>query len=414
MTIPSVCHIITKLELGGAQQNTLFTVSHLDRKRYRPMLVSGESGILDREAQDLLGEHFYRVPYLVREISPLKDLLAIRDLTRLLNRLKPLIVHTHSSKAGIIGRLAARLAGVPIIIHTIHGFGFTPYQQSLHRWMLVAAERWIGRVTTRFFAVSEANRLEGVKRRLFQGDQCAIVRSGVDLAAIQRMAIDTRAKKRELGFDTAQLLVGMIAPMKKQKAPLDFIRAAALIRATRPDVRFVFIGDGDLRPAVEAEASRLGLSESLQLPGWRRDALEILRCLDVFVLTSLWEGLPRVYVEARASGIPVVGTRVDGAEEVIRDGEHGYLLDPGDVSGMADRVLRLLNDVQLRNAMGQRAATGIPVEFDIHHMVSLQEQEYERLLASLPDDSRQGRLTTVPVPNSKDREAMAGVKKGRQ
>ena len=188
MTIPSVCHIITKLELGGAQQNTLFTVSHLDRKRYRPMLVSGESGILDREAQGLLGEHFYRVPYLVREISPLKDLLATRDLARLLNRLKPLIVHTHSSKAGIIGRLAARLAGVPIVIHTIHGFGFTRYQQPLHRWMLVAAERLIGRITTRFFAVSEANRLEGVERGFFQSDRCAIIRSGVDLTTIRRMA----------------------------------------------------------------------------------------------------------------------------------------------------------------------------------------------------------------------------------
>lgn len=414
MTIPSVCHIITKLELGGAQQNTLFTVSHLDRKRYRPMLVSGESGILDREAQGLLGEHFYRVPSLVREISPLKDLLAIRDLTRLLNRLKPLIVHTHSSKAGIIGRLAAWLAGVPIVIHTIHGFGFTRYQQPLHRWMLVVAEQLIGRVTTRFFAVSEANRLEGVARRLFQSDQCAIIRSGVDLTTIRRMAIDTRAKKRELGFDPAQSLVGMIAPMKQQKAPLDFIRAAALVRATRPDVGFVFIGDGDLRPTVEAEASRLGLNESLQLLGWRRDALEILRCLDVFVLTSLWEGLPRVYLEARASGIPVVGTRVDGAEEVIRDGEHGYLVEPGNVSGIADRALKLLNDVNLRVVIGQRAATGIPVEFDIHHMVSLQEQEYERLLAALPDDMRPVRATTVPVRNSMDSEAMAVVRKGQQ
>ena len=217
------------------------------------MLVSGESGMLDKEAQSLLGECFHRVPHLVREISPLKDLLAIRDLTRLLARLKPLIVHTHSSKAGIIGRLAARLAGVPIVIHTIHGYGFTRYQRPLHRWMLVMAERLIGRVTTRFFAVSEANRLEGVARRLFQRDQCAIIRSGVDLMAIRRMAIDPRAKKRQLGFDAGRSLVGMIAPMKKQKSPLDFIRAAALVHATRPDVGFVFIGDGDLRPTVEAE-----------------------------------------------------------------------------------------------------------------------------------------------------------------
>lgn len=371
------------------------------------MLVSGESGILDREAQGLLGEHFYRVPSLVREISPLKDVLALRDLTRLLNRLKPHIVHTHSSKAGIIGRLAARLAGVPIVIHTIHGFGFTRYQQTLHRWMLVTVERLIGRVTTRFFAVSEANRLEGVARRVFESDRCVIIRSGVDLTTIRHMAVDTRAKKRALGFDPVRSLVGMIAPMKMQKAPLDFIRAAALVHATRPDVGFVFIGDGDLRPTVEKEVSRLGLNDSLQLLGWRRDALEILRCLDVFVLTSLWEGLPRVYLEARASGIPVVGTRVDGAEEVIRDGDHGYLVEPGNVSGIADRVLKLLNNANLRVAIAQRAATGIPEEFDIHHMVSQQEQEYERLLAALPHNMRPVRPTALPM----DGEEMTAIQK---
>jgi glycosyltransferase involved in cell wall biosynthesis len=299
----------------------------------------------------------------------------------LLGRLKPTIVHTHSSKAGIIGRLAAWAAGIPIVVHSIHGYGFTPYQHPFHRWLLIAAERLTARVTTRFFAVSTANRAQGIAHRLFSEDRCVVIRSGIDLNAIRSAAVDTDAKKRELGFEPGQPLIGMVAPMKPQKAPLDFIRAAALVHAAHPNVGIVLVGDGELRPVVEAEAHRLGFGPNLRLLGWRRDVPEILHCLAVFVLTSLWEGLPRVYLEALAAGVPVVGTRVDGAEEVISDGENGYLLDPGDVAGLAKRVLTLLGDCDLRAVMGRRAAAGLSEEFDIYEMVRQQEREYDRLIA---------------------------------
>lgn len=381
MIIPSVCHIITKLELGGAQQNTLFTVSHLDKKRFRVFLVSGEAGLLDEEAKALMGDDFHRLSELGRELHLFRDIKAFFALKRFLGRLKPTIVHTHSSKAGIIGRLAAWAAGIPIVVHSIHGYGFTRYQHPLQRGLLIAAERLAARVTTRFFAVSAANRVQGIAQRLFSEDRCVVIRSGIDVNAVRNTEVDTDAKKRELGFDPTQLLIGMVAPMKPQKAPLDFIRAAALVHATHPNVGIVLVGDGELRPVVEAEAHRLGLGPNLRLLGWRRDVPEILHCLDVFVLTSLWEGLPRVYLEALAAGVPIVGTRVDGAEEVIRDGENGYLLDPGDVAGTAERVLRLLGDRDLRAVMGQRAAAGLSGEFDIYEMVRQQEQEYDRLIA---------------------------------
>jgi glycosyltransferase involved in cell wall biosynthesis len=381
VTIPSVCHIITKLELGGAQQNTLFTVSHLDKTRFLVSLVSGEAGILDGEAKALLGDDFHRLPELAREIHLVRDITAFFALKRLLGRLKPTIVHTHSSKAGIIGRLAAWAAGIPIVVHSIHGYGFTPYQHPFHRWLLIAAERLTARVTTRFFAVSTANRAQGIAHRLFSEDRCVVIRSGIDLNAIRSAAVDTDAKKRELGFEPGQPLIGMVAPMKPQKAPLDFIRAAALVHAAHPNVGIVLVGDGELRPVVEAEAHRLGFGPNLRLLGWRRDVPEILHCLAVFVLTSLWEGLPRVYLEALAAGVPVVGTRVDGAEEVISDGENGYLLDPGDVAGLAKRVLTLLGDCDLRAVMGRRAAAGLSEEFDIYEMVRQQEREYDRLIA---------------------------------
>lgn len=379
MTPVPVAHIITKLELGGAQQNTLFTVAHLDPARFRSVLITGEPGLLDEEARALPGVACYQIPSMVRLIRPVADLRALLALTALLKRLKPAIVHTHSSKAGILGRLAAWWAGVPIIIHSIHGFGFTQYQHPSVRRTLIALECIVARLTTRFFAVSEANRRVGIELGLFHPDRCAVIRSGVDLAAIRQTRVDVPAKKRELGLAPDRPVVGMVAPLKPQKAPLDFVRMAALVHQVRPDVGFVLAGDGELRGVVDAEVHRLGLSGACRLAGWRRDIAEIMGCLDVFVLTSLWEGLPRVYLEALAGGVPVVGTRVDGAAEVIQEGINGYLVEPGDVRGLADRVLALLADPERAARMG-RNGESLPKEFDIHEMVRRQEREYEHLL----------------------------------
>lgn len=378
----AVCHIITKLELGGAQQNTLFTVAHLDPARFRSILITGEPGLLDDDARTLPGVEFHQVPSLVREIRPLADLRALLALALLLRRLKPAIVHTHSSKAGILGRLAARLAGVPVVIHSIHGFGFTRDQSAPVRRALIALECLAAKITTRFFAVSEANRQLGVALGLFPGSRCTVIRSGVDVAAIRKTGVDTTAKKRELGLEPGRPVVGMVAPMKPQKAPLDFVRMAARVARKKPETQFLYVGDGELREAMEAEITRLDLVKSFRLAGWRRDVPALMRCLDVFVLTSLWEGLPRVYLEALASGVPVVGTRVDGAAEVIRDGVNGYLLAPGDVQGMAERVLTLLANPTLAADMGRRGES-LPPEFDIHDMMRRQEEEYARLLAGI-------------------------------
>ncbi len=369
-----VAHLITKLELGGAQQNTLFTVAHLDRSRFRPILITGEPGLLDREASSLPGVAFHQVPSLVRPIKPLADLLALVTLTLLLARLKPTIVHTHSSKAGILGRLAAKLAGVPIILHSIHGFGFTPAHRPVAQRFLVALERLAAKVTTGFISVSDANRRQGLALGLFAEDRCTVIRSGIDRELFQKTQVDRPAKRRELGLDPDRPVVGMVAPFKPQKAPLDFVRMAALVHGARPDAQFLLVGDGELRGAIEAEIARCGLSGVVHLAGWRRDIPEVMHCLDVLALTSRWEGLPRVYLEALACGVPVVGTAVDGAAEVVQDGVNGYLVDPGDVRGLAERVLSLLNRPEQAARMGQ-AGRSLPAEFDIHEMVRQQERE---------------------------------------
>ena len=375
----TVCHIITKLELGGAQRNTLFTVAHLNPAKYRRILISGEPGILDEDARALPGVEWHQEPSLIRDVNPFKDSRALWTLTKLLKQLRPTIVHTHSSKAGILGRLAAGYAEVPIVVHSIHGYGFTRYQSLLHRHVLLWAERMASRRTTRWFAVSEANRREGIAVRLFTPDQCVVIRSGVDLEAIRQTRVDVPNKKRELGLDPLRPVVGTVAALKPQKAPLDFVRMAARVHHVRPDIQFVMVGDGELRDAVESEGKRCGLSSVLHLLGCRRDVAEVLRCLDVFSLTSLWEGLPRVYLEALASGVPIVGTRVDGAEEVIREGVNGYLLDPGDVEGLASRVLHVLAN---KGKMFQKEGSLLGKEFDIWEMVRRQEREYEQLITA--------------------------------
>lgn len=391
----TICHIITSLELGGAQQNTVFTVSHLDASRFRAVLITGEPGMLDQDAKALPGVDFYQVPTMVRLLRPWRDLRALVSLTMLLRTLRPAIVHTHSSKAGVLGRLAAWFAGVPIIIHTVHGFGFTRYQPPLLRHLLLSAERIVARLTTRFFAVSEANRRQGVAAGLFPADRCTVIRSGVDLAAFRQTRVDAHQKKRELGLEPTGPVVGMIAPFKPQKAPVDFVRVADLVHRSRPDVQFLLVGDGELRGAVEAERAERGLVTVLRLAGWRRDIPGILRCLEVLVLTSLWEGLPRVYLEALASGVPVVGTRVDGAAEVVRDGVTGFLTEPGDVRALAERVLHVLAHPEEAKRMG-RNGQALPSEFDIHEMVRQQEREYDTLLATVPKKREDGVPCTFP------------------
>lgn len=377
-----VAHIITKLELGGAQQVALFTVAQLNRARFAPILITGEPGLLDEEAGAIAGLELYRIPSLVRPIRPWSDLTALYRLTRLLSRLRPTIVQTHSSKAGLLGRWAARLAGVPIILHYVHGYGFTPAQQLWLRRLLIWAERRTGRITTKILTASSVNLRQGVELGLFTDDQAMWLPPGVDLEAIRRRRVDVARKRQELGLESPCPLVGMVAPFKPQKAPVDFIRMAAAIHQQRPDVRFLLVGDGELRRAVTDEIHRTGLTDRVLLTGWRRDVLDLLRCLDVFVLTSRWEGLPRVYLEALTSGVPVVGTKVDGAPDVIHDGVNGFLVEPGDVLRLAERVLWLLSHPVHAKQMGLRG-THLSIQFDCHEMVRRQEQMYEQLLADL-------------------------------
>ncbi len=380
----TICHIVTKLELGGAQFTTLFTVAHLDRVRFRPILITGEPGLLDDEARKLEGVEFYQVPSLVRLIRPCQDLRAFVELTRLLKSLRPAIVHTHSSKAGILGRWAAWLAGVPIIIHTIHGYGITPAQPRWLQFLLIGLERLTGLITTRWILVSEADAVKGLRWKLFRQGAFMVIRPGADTRVFQgsRLPIsDTGEFRAECGVGSEHLLVGTVAPLKPQKAPQDFVAVAARVCAQVSAARFVWVGDGELRPGVEAAIRRAGLEGRIRLAGWRRDIPDVMRAMDVFLLTSHWEGLPQVLLQARANCVPIVATRAGGSAEAFVEGKHGWLCDPGDIEALAAQVIRLLMDSAERERM-RRNGGHIPNEFNKWAALRKREQLYAMLLAA--------------------------------
>lgn len=378
-----VCHIITKLELGGAQKITLRTVAHLDRSKFAPVLIAGgESAELDDDAANLAGVELYRVPALARAIRPWQDLKALLQLIRLLRKIRPAIVHTHSSKAGILGRWAARFSRIPVFVHSVHGFGFTPDQHPLLRHSLIGLERWTSAFTAWVFTDSESNRRQGIQLGVLSADRSSMLPPGIDLRAIRALQVDREKKRRALGLDPLKPTVGMVAPFKPQKSPVDFVRVAASVYRNRPDAQFVMVGDGELRGPVEGEIRRLGLNDAVTLTGWRRDVPEIMKCLDVLLMTSRWEGLPRVYLEASCCGVPIVGTAVDGAAEAVIEGTNGFLRKPGDIEGLAENVLWLLNHPAEARDMGKKGMD-LSHRFDCYEVVREQERRYEALLSGI-------------------------------
>ncbi len=383
MSTVKVIHIITKLELGGAQQNTLFTVSHLNAEKFQTFLIAGKGGELFEKAQTL--KNVFVAPDLIRQIRLIRDIKALVQLTGIIKKIKqltpksaPLIVHTHSSKAGILGRWAAKFSGVPIIIHSIHGFGFNDYQHFLVRNFFILLEKITARITTTFIAVSRANIEQGERLGIISRTNTRLIRSGIDIAGFQASDQTESSVKASLGIPVGAPVVSMIACLKPQKAPLDFIRACQQIRNQIPDAHFLLVGDGILRSAAQKEVAQRSMQECFHFLGWRTDIPAIMQATTVLALTSLWEGLPKVLPQAMAAGIPIVATKVDGSPEAVKDGFNGFLVNPGDIQGIAEKVTFLLQNPRHALEMGKKGNQNVG-EFDIHHMVKAQEELYDEL-----------------------------------
>jgi len=383
---PKVFHIITKLELGGAQKVTLMTLELLPRSQYELGLVTGPEGLLVDWANRIPTLTREWNPWLVRDVQPVKDAIAFVKLWQVFRRERPDIVHTHSAKAGILGRWAAKLAGVRLIFHTAHGFGFNDFQRPVVRNLYIWLERMTSRITTKLFLVSYAN--------AEKAEKCGMTRRGEWVLARDSISVDQflepkprRGRLREWGVPEDKVIVGMVACLKPQKSPEDFVEVAARVLSKTDRAHFVIAGDGELRPSVEDRIRKYGIGRHITLLGWQneQEMPEVYRNLDIVALTSLWEGLPCVFSEAMACELPIVATDVDGAREAVIDGENGYLHQPHDVEGMAESVLKLICDSNLRQAMGNRGKDRV-MEFDIRTSVAAVEAVYQQYLTKTPND----------------------------
>lgn len=371
-----VLHIITKLEFGGAQGNTIHTVEHLDKSLFNAKLIAGPGGILDGKVR---GGRLAFAPHLSRSINPANDFPALFELRRLILKERPDIVHTHSSKAGILGRLAALLAGVPVIVHTFHGFGFHERQPALKKHFFIFLEKICALFTDSMIFVSRANMDYARGCGLGDESKYLLIRSGIPLGNYPSRP-DRRAKRRELGVPRDAILVVSLGNLKPQKNPGDFMAAARRLAGRHPDAVFMLVGGGESLEAARCEAVKSGLEGRLLFPGWRDDSAEILAVSDIFTLTSLWEGLPRSLVEAMKTGLPSVCYRTDGVTDLLRDGVNGYVVEQGDLDAFCLRLKDLIEQPSLRAELGAKAAGADFSEFDIDRMVRRQESLYLELI----------------------------------
>lgn len=380
-----IVHVITRLILGGAQENTLLTVEGLHHRYADDVtLVTGpaegpEGDLFDRASRQ--GLKVEVMPELVRAIRPRTDVLAYHQLRAMIRRLKPEVVHTHSSKAGILGRAAAWEERVPAVVHTIHGLPFGPSESALRNRLYVHLERWAAKRCHAIVSVCDAMTEQALAAGVGRPEQFTTVYSGMDVDAFLNPRRAREEIRKELGLADNEVAFGTVARLFERKGHEDILAVAPDVLAANPNVRFVFIGDGILRDRLKAEAARLGVGHAILFVGLvPSDRIpELLGGLDAVVHPSLREGLARVLPQSLLVGRPVISYDIDGAREVVLP-ETGILLAPRDLKGLKDAVLKLAADPVLRESLGQEGRRRFANQFRAETMTDQLRSLYTRLL----------------------------------
>lgn len=376
-----VVRIIARLNIGGPAIHATLLHERLNRQRFQSTLVTGTEEAGEGNYLELHGRtaDVEIIPDLGREIRPLRDVQTLWRLVALMRRIKPHVVHTHTAKAGAVGRAAAILAGVPIVVHTYHGHVLRGYFSPAKTGVYRAIERGLARRTDRLLAVTTRVRDELVALGVGQAAQYRAVPLGFDLAPLlvaERRRGELRA---ELGLGDAPL-IGIVARLAPIKAHEVFLSAAATVRQQVPAARFLIVGDGELRALLEQQTAALGLTDAVRFLGWRADIDRLYADIDVVALTSRNEGSPVALIEAMASGVPVVSTDVGGVADVVEHGVSGLLAPMDDAAGIAGHILTLLADPGMRHAMGVRGRTKVAATYDAARLVTDIEALYEDLV----------------------------------
>jgi glycosyltransferase involved in cell wall biosynthesis len=378
-----VLRVIARLNIGGPALHATLLTERLDPARYESLLVTGteaprEGNYLALQGKTLDGVRL--LPALGREIHAFRDASALAQLVALMRRVRPHIVDTQTAKAGTLGRLAARLARVPVVVHTYHGHVLSGYFSAARTRVFVGIERALARWTDCLLTVSESVRAELLARGVGTPERMRVVPLGLDLDRFLGCETERGALRAELGVATAVPLVGIVARLVPIKAHEVFLQAAAQLARMIPAIRFVVVGDGERRPALEALAAELGLGGRTHFLGWRRDLERIYADLDLVVLTSRNEGLPVSLIEALAAACPVVATRVGGVPDLIEEGITGILVPSGDASALAAAAAPLLGDPERRRAMGRAGRKRVVPAFGAARLLRDVDHLYTELL----------------------------------
>ncbi len=387
-----VTHVITRLVVGGAQENTLATVRGLRARtgldvRLLSGPTTGPEGSLEKTAREIFSDapdQFSLVPELVRPVHPLKDYLALRALEKIFRRQKPDIVHTHSGKAGFLGRLAAKRAGVPLIFHHIHGPSFGPFQGALANLAFTAAEKRAATVTDHFFCSANAMTRRYLAAGIGKPGKFTRIFSGFNVDSYLN-ASHSLPLRRQLGLDEDHFVIGKIGRLFKLKGHADLVTAFAALLPQAPHARLLLVGDGALRGEIENQIRILGLTGKVILTGLvpPDEVARYVGVMDCLAHLSYREALSRALPQALAAGKPVVAYDFDGAEEVCLENVTGFVVRTGDTDAAARRLLQLAGDPALRRRLGQAGAAFVKENFSVKKMVDDQYQVYLKVAAEL-------------------------------
>lgn len=375
-----VVHLITKLEMGGAQLNTIFTFKHLDPEVFETFLMSGDGGVLSSEVEEFcivnkgFAGKFTIVKNLVREINPIKDIKAFFRLRKEFRLIKPDIIHTHSSKAGIIGRVAGFFSKTPVIIHSVHGFSFSDYQSFLKRNIFSFVEKLISGLTTHFIFVSNNDIAIAEQKKFLRKKNYSLIRSGFPVKKFLKAGGNIEVVREKFKINSSMFVCGIIAPFKQQKGLFHLIDIASLVLEKDKNIIFFIAGDGILREKIENELKKRGIFDNFRLPGFINNIENVIPVFDIGLTTSLWEGLPQSLVQLRLSKKAIVASDIPGNNEIVADGKNGYLIDIKDHNSFASTILSLKNDPELRKSLSRYNDNY--EEWDGDFMVRSQEELY--------------------------------------
>ena len=371
-------HVITHLPIGGAQDNTLYTVELLNKDKYDISLSCNLNGELVSRAKKVKHLKLYDVPNLRREVSIINDIRAFLYLYKLIKKENFTIIHTHSSKAGFLGRIAAMLNKTPIVIHTIHGFAFHDYMNSFKKNIFIYLEKLSAKWTHGLVTVSNLNKKKVVDLGIAPIEKLKNIYSGIDLTLFINEKNDQFRK--ELNLDSNHLLLGSVGRLSNQKDPITMIEAFCIVIKRFPNAHLTLVGDGELRDEILIKIDQLQLNGRVHLTGNKNDPWKIYHSLDLFIMSSIYEGLGRSITEALSCGVPVVCTSVEGVPEIVRDNKTGILVPPKDPGALATGIIKSLNDMDNARKMAEEGRKFVNENFDVKKMVDDIDTLYDTLL----------------------------------